>query len=165
MTFGEKIKKLRTDNKLNQEELAQKLFVTRTAVSKWETGKGYPSVDSLKLLSEIFNISIDELISDEDVECKKLLDDKRAKLFYYIAVGFLALGVVFTLISYFTNIICLRYFSMIAFVAYMLCALLSKPRYKRAAAAKKYIVIYIISRIVVLAIVGGIMIYSIATMK
>ena len=51
MTFGEKIRKLRTDNQMNQDELAEKLFVTRTAISKWETGKGYPSIDSLKPVS------------------------------------------------------------------------------------------------------------------
>lgn len=91
MTFGEKIKKLRVASDMSQDELAEKLFVTRTAVSKWETGKGYPSIDSLKLLSDLFHISMDELISDDDVESKRVLDDKRAREFYYIAVAFLVL--------------------------------------------------------------------------
>ena len=46
--FGEKLKKLRTENRITQDELAEKLYVTRTAISKWETGKGYPSIDNLK---------------------------------------------------------------------------------------------------------------------
>ena len=47
MLLGEKIKKLRTDNGLTQEELAERIYVTRTAVSKWETGKGMPGIESL----------------------------------------------------------------------------------------------------------------------
>ena len=52
MTFGQKLKKLRTENNLTQEELAEALFVTRTAVSKWETDKGYPGIDSLKIITQ-----------------------------------------------------------------------------------------------------------------
>lgn len=46
MEFCDKIKKIRTDNNLTQEQFAEKLYVSRTAVSKWESGKGYPSIDS-----------------------------------------------------------------------------------------------------------------------
>ena len=62
--FKDKIKALRESNCLTQEEFAEKLAVSRAAVSKWETGKGYPSVDSLKLISELFDVTIDELVSD-----------------------------------------------------------------------------------------------------
>ena len=79
MTFGEKLKKLRNDNQLTQDELAEKIFVTRTAISKWETDKGYPSIDSLKQLSNLFHISIDELISDTDIENKRLLDEAQSR--------------------------------------------------------------------------------------
>ena len=48
MEFGEKIQKLRNQNKWTQEQLAEKLYVSRTAVSKRESGKGYPNIDSLK---------------------------------------------------------------------------------------------------------------------
>lgn len=163
MTFGEKIKRLRTDNNLNQEQLAEKLFVTRTAISKWETGKGYPSIDSLKLLSDLFSVSIDELISNDDVECKKLIDDKRARRFYYIAVAFLSITLVSALITFFAHIKWVSVFSLIGVVGYVFCAFLSKPKYKRIE-AKKYIVTYVISRIVVLAVVIGVMIYTIAAM-
>lgn len=64
----DKIKQLRELNNMTQEDLAQKVHVTRTAVSKWENGKGYPSIDSLKDISMLFNVSIDDLISeDQDV--------------------------------------------------------------------------------------------------
>ena len=67
MNFGEKIQKLRNENKWTQEELAEKLYVSRTAVSKWESGKGYPNIDSLKEIAKIFNITIDELLSGEEI--------------------------------------------------------------------------------------------------
>ena len=85
MTFGEKIKKLRTENGLTQEQLADKLYVTRTAVSKWETGRGLPAIDTLKEMAELFGVSLDSLISDEDVQSKKLADEQRARTFYVIA--------------------------------------------------------------------------------
>ena len=67
MEFGEKIQKLRNENKWTQEQLAEKLYVSRTAVSKWESGKGYPSIDSLKDIAKLFNKTIDELLSSEEI--------------------------------------------------------------------------------------------------
>lgn len=67
MEFGEKIQKLRNQNKWTQEQLAQKLYVSRTAVSKWESGKGYPNIDSLKDIAKLFNKTIDELLSSEEI--------------------------------------------------------------------------------------------------
>ena len=67
MEFGEKIQKLRNQNKWTQEELAEKLYVSRTAVSKWESGKGYPNIDSLKDIAKLFNKTIDELLSSEEI--------------------------------------------------------------------------------------------------
>ena len=67
MTLGEKLKKLRTDKGLTQEELAEKLYVTRTAISKWESDRGYPSIDALKAISKFFSVSIDELLSSDEL--------------------------------------------------------------------------------------------------
>ena len=67
MEFGEKIQKLRNQNKWTQEQLAEKLYVSRTAVSKWESGKGYPSIDLLKDIAKLFNKTIDELLSSEQI--------------------------------------------------------------------------------------------------
>ena len=67
MEFHEKIQELRKGKGLTQEELAQALYVSRTAVSKWESGRGYPNIDSLKALSEFYSVSIDELLSSEEV--------------------------------------------------------------------------------------------------
>ena len=67
MEFHEKLQKLRSDEGLTQEELAEKLFVSRTAISKWESGRGYPSIDSLKAIAKHFHVTIDELIGMEEI--------------------------------------------------------------------------------------------------
>lgn len=66
--FSENIKKLRESAGLTQDEFAEKIFVTRTAVSKWENGKSYPSIDSLKEISALFGVSIDSIISDDEFQ-------------------------------------------------------------------------------------------------
>ena len=65
MEFHEKLQELRKSRGLTQEELAEILFVSRTAISKWESGRGYPSIDSLKSISNYFSITIDELLSGD----------------------------------------------------------------------------------------------------
>lgn len=67
MEFSEKLQLLRKKHNLTQEQLAEQLFVSRTAVSKWESGRGYPNLDSLKCISRIFSISIDELLSNDEL--------------------------------------------------------------------------------------------------
>ena len=65
MEFNEKLQSLRKSKGLTQEELAEVLYVSRTAISKWESGRGYPSIDSLKDISKFFSVSIDDLLSGE----------------------------------------------------------------------------------------------------
>ena len=77
MEFNEKLKELRKSRSLTQEELAEALFVSRTAISKWESGRGYPNLDSLKQLSRFFSVSIDELICPEEI-ISAAEDDKKA---------------------------------------------------------------------------------------
>lgn len=67
MEFGEKLQALRKDRSLTQEELAEALFVSRTAVSKWESGRGYPGIDSLKAISRFFGVSIDDLVCPKEI--------------------------------------------------------------------------------------------------
>lgn len=67
MEFKEKLQELRKQKGLTQEELAEKLYVSRAAVSKWESGRGYPGIDSLKALAKFYSVSIDCLLSSEEV--------------------------------------------------------------------------------------------------
>ena len=67
MEFHEKLQQLRRQKNMTQEQLAQQLFVSRTAVSKWESGRGYPNLDSLKSISKLFSVSIDELLSNDEL--------------------------------------------------------------------------------------------------
>ena len=72
MILSEKIKLLRKESHLTQEELAEKLDVSRQAITKWETGEGMPDVENLKQISELFDVTIDELVKDaEDVTIKE----------------------------------------------------------------------------------------------
>lgn len=67
MEFGEKLQELRKRKGLTQEELAQALYVSRAAVSKWESGRGYPNIDSLKAIAKFFSVTIDELLSGGEI--------------------------------------------------------------------------------------------------
>ena len=67
MDFNEKLQKLRNNCGLTQEQLAEKLYVSRTAVSKWESGRGYPSIDSLKMISKYYSVPVDELLSGDEL--------------------------------------------------------------------------------------------------
>ena len=79
MTFGEKLKKLRNENRLTQDELAERLYVTRTAISKWETDKGYPNIESLKAIARFFSITVDDLLSSDEILTIAEEDQKQAR--------------------------------------------------------------------------------------
>ena len=65
MEFHEKLQELRKRKGLTQEELAEYLYVSRTAISKWESGRGFPNIESLKAIAKFFSVSLDELLSGE----------------------------------------------------------------------------------------------------
>lgn len=67
MEFNEKLQELRKREGMTQEQLAEALFVSRAAVSKWESGRGYPSIDSLREISRYFSVSLDDLLSSESL--------------------------------------------------------------------------------------------------
>lgn len=67
MTLGEKIKQLRKNACLSQEQLAEKLCVSRQAISKWESDRGTPEIENLQSISKLFVVSIDSLLEDEQL--------------------------------------------------------------------------------------------------
>ena len=85
MEFNEKLQELRKNKGLTQEQLAEALFVSRTAISKWESGRGYPNLDSLKEISRYFSVTIDDLICSEEIIIAAE-DEKRACIDKYIAL-------------------------------------------------------------------------------
>ncbi|MCQ4637296.1 helix-turn-helix domain-containing protein [Anaerovorax odorimutans] len=66
MTFAEKLKKLRTKNEYSQEQLADMLNVSRQAITKWETGKGMPDIENLKAIADLFDVTLDSLVREEE---------------------------------------------------------------------------------------------------
>ena len=85
MEFNEKLQELRKSRSLTQEELAEALFVSRTAISKWESGRGYPNLDSLKEISRYFSVSIDELICPEEI-LSAAQDEKKEYMDRYLSL-------------------------------------------------------------------------------
>ena len=66
MTFGEKLKKARKESGLSQEQFAEKISVSRSAVAKWESDKGMPDVNSLKVMAQLLNVSVDYLLDEDE---------------------------------------------------------------------------------------------------
>jgi transcriptional regulator with XRE-family HTH domain len=93
LELNEKLQELRKQKGLTQEELAAALYVSRTAISKWESGRGVPSIDSLKAISKYFDVSIDDLLSGEelltiaDEDIKKRESHIRTLLFGLLDCG------------------------------------------------------------------------------
>lgn len=82
MTFGEKLKSLRTGKSLTQDELAEKLYVTRTAISKWESDRGYPNIESLKQIAKFFSVTVDELLSGDELLSIAEQDNKQKEKYF-----------------------------------------------------------------------------------
>ncbi len=67
MEFNQKLQELRKQKGITQEELATNLYVSRTAISKWESGRGYPNIESLKAIAKFFSVTVDSLISTNEI--------------------------------------------------------------------------------------------------
>lgn len=76
MELGKQIKKYRTDKQLSQEQLAERIFVSRQTISNWENNRNYPDIKSLLLLSEIFEVSLDNLIKGDLEKMKKQINNE-----------------------------------------------------------------------------------------
>ena len=115
MKFNERLLDLRKKNGWSQEELGYKLDVSRQTISKWESGQTTPELEKLRNLAKIFEISVDELISEDDImkeeintekEDKKTFDKKSSKLFKYIK-AILSL-ILFSILIIYIIIVCRR---------------------------------------------------------
>ena len=80
--FHEKLQILRKQKGITQEELAEALYVSRTAISKWESGRGYPNIESLKALAKFYKVTIDELLSGEELLILAEEDTKQKEMYF-----------------------------------------------------------------------------------
>ncbi|PKF20333.1 transcriptional regulator [Macrococcoides caseolyticum] len=106
MTFGEKIKTEREKRGWSQDQFAERILVSRQSVSKWETNKNYPSIEILIDISDIFKITIDELLrSDENLKSKVIADSKNSYKPNFKNELLTALGIIIAIIfvSYLKN--------------------------------------------------------------
>ena len=89
MLFGDKLKREREKRGWSQEHLAEKIHVSRQSVSKWETKKNYPSIEVIINLSDLFNITIDELLRSDEGLKEKVIQDSKAQLGWqsYFLIG------------------------------------------------------------------------------
>lgn len=100
--FGDKLKKLRQESGRSQEKLAEELDVSRQAVYKWEANKGYPDIDKLIKISDVFNVTIDDLIKKDKIMQKKISIDEAESFEQFSDPGFY-LGATIALIGLFTD--------------------------------------------------------------
>ena len=138
MELNEKLQQLRKQKGWTQEEVAEMLYVSRTAISKWESGRGYPSIESLKVISKLFKVSIDDLLSGEELisiaeteqkeKTRKMcdliygtLDCMAAILFIFPLFGQHEEGVIRSVSMFeLTNLMGYMRFAYIAIVAFMI---------------------------------------------
>ena len=98
MELGNKIKYYRNEKELSQEELAERVYVSRQTISNWENNKSYPDINSIVLLSEIFEISIDNLIKGDVELMKKEINSEEVKKLNFYATMMVILMLVATIL-------------------------------------------------------------------
>ncbi|EEM23888.1 hypothetical protein bthur0001_9250 [Bacillus thuringiensis serovar tochigiensis BGSC 4Y1] len=77
MIFSERLKEEREKRNWSQSDLSEKIHVSRQSVSKWETGKNYPSIEIIIHLSDLFGITIDELLRSDEELTQKVIEDSK----------------------------------------------------------------------------------------
>ena len=122
MELGNHIKHYRNEKGLSQEELAERVYVTRQTISNWENNKNYPDINSIVLLSEVFEISIDNLIKGDLEQMKKEINSEEVKKlnFYSLMMAILMIAAIISLVPL------IKFIGVYAFIVYfalLACAL------------------------------------------
>lgn len=114
MELGNKIKYYRGEKEFSQEELAERVYVSRQTISNWENNKSYPDINSIVLLSEVFEISIDNLIKGDVEQMKKEINSEEVKKlnFYATMMGILMLVALISLMTM------LKFIGLYGFIPY-----------------------------------------------
>lgn len=99
MNFGDKLKSERKKRNWSQDYLAEKIYVSRQSVSKWETNKNYPSIEVIINLSDLFEITIDELLRSDEGLKEKIIKDGKSTVTFSVKTQLLSiLGILFGVI-------------------------------------------------------------------
>ena len=114
MELGNKIKYYRGEKELSQEELAERVYVSRQTISNWENNKSYPDINSIVLLSEIFEISIDNLIKGDVEQMQKEINSEEVKKLNFYATMMAILMLVATILL----IPMLKFIGLYGFIPY-----------------------------------------------
>jgi transcriptional regulator with XRE-family HTH domain len=88
MNIGKRIQEIRQQKKLTQEQLASDLAISRQAVSKWESGKAIPDIENLMCISNLYGVSLDELIKGDEKVGQKIVADASAKKWHKLSILF-----------------------------------------------------------------------------
>ena len=133
MELGNRIKELRKAQNINQDELAEKLFVSRQTISNWENYKSYPDIQSVLLLSEIFNVSVDQLLKGDVEKMERIITEQTQadinKMHTY-AIGML-ISIVALLISMPVLAFTIGFWFFIPFVLLFACAMYFATRIEK----------------------------------
>ena len=128
MNFGEKLKSLRIKNEYSQETLAEMINVSRQAVTKWENGNGMPDIENLKLIADIFDVTIDSLVRDEE-EIETLDESFCFNVALYTGIIFFCIGF---LLNSFLDAVDIIFFPIIGgIIGYIIGYLIIKVKNKK----------------------------------
>ena len=100
MDVGIRIKKYREKQNISQDELAEKIFVSRQTISNWENSKSYPDIKSLLLLSDIFKVSLDDFMKGDIEKIKNLVNTQKVREFNIIGYIYLAELLILAITAY-----------------------------------------------------------------
>ena len=89
MKISQVLKDIRQHHQLTQEALAERLNVSRSAIARWESGKGIPDIGNLIAISREFELSLDQLIKEDERLEKKVIEDSKAKKWHYLVIFYL----------------------------------------------------------------------------
>ena len=89
MKISQVLKDIRQHHQLTQEALAERLKVSRSAIARWESGKGIPDIGNLIAISREFDVSLDQLIKEDERLEKKVIEDSKAKKWHYLVIFYL----------------------------------------------------------------------------
>ena len=103
MEFSSKIREVRKKENLTQEEFAEKIFVSRNAVAKWETNRGYPDIQNLITISDVFGISLDELIKEDNNVKNKIIAESSSKKWHILVIIYLITIILYILYFLFAH--------------------------------------------------------------